>query len=598
MKSKYLLAIGLTLSHLSHAQAQNNFTEIEVSLAAGQAVGSGLSMALRGEQPSLSVITNSGQLLFLSQQDGVWNQSVVDEGLSTQLYTVSDSLQSSHVYLHGMALIAYFDEVNGCLKLAQFSNDEWIITTVDGGGGNAVGAYPEMRVLADGRVAICYQDVSNNDLKWAVGTPHTGFELATLSTTGGAWCSFYDDDSILFSEADQVYIARSTNGVWQTSSTGMSGTQPTGGTSLDGTREMYASQPKSSWTSLNESDLALQNLWHPLGGEEFIGDFFNNGACPDFEPNVGVAYREIVRSALFGSSVSIYAFLKDNGSETTFNVSTYSAGGLPTIRCVDLEKTRQGNFRIAYTYSLHNSFQDKEVIKIASRATAAPTYTDSDADEIDDAWEITRFGNLGTAGAGTDADSDQWSDRDEFIAGTDPLDSDSDDDGVADGVESLAGYDPLDSNQAPGSGNPDDMDGLDDSWELSYFGNTDAGPDEDPDSDGLDNIAEYELGTHPLVSDSDADGYLDGYEVSLAFSAIDATHAPRFAISMTKASSSLELRVPSRLLHQYQLQTSLDLTEWTAESEPLSGNGGDLLITAQPSAGQSFYRVQETRVEP
>jgi uncharacterized repeat protein (TIGR02543 family) len=42
-----------------------------------------------------------------------------------------------------------------------------------------------------------------------------------------------------------------------------------------------------------------------------------------------------------------------------------------------------------------------------------------------------------------------------------------------------------------------DGDSLPDSWELQYFGNLDKGPADDPDGDGLSNLAEYQLGTNP-----------------------------------------------------------------------------------------------------
>jgi len=46
----------------------------------------------------------------------------------------------------------------------------------------------------------------------------------------------------------------------------------------------------------------------------------------------------------------------------------------------------------------------------------------------------------------------------------------------------------------------DDNDGMADSWEITYFGATnapDGGPDEDKDEDGVTNLGEYRAGTHP-----------------------------------------------------------------------------------------------------
>jgi len=47
-------------------------------------------------------------------------------------------------------------------------------------------------------------------------------------------------------------------------------------------------------------------------------------------------------------------------------------------------------------------------------------HSDTDGDGIDDAWEMQWFGNLTTAGIGTDSDGDGQSDAAEAIAGTDP----------------------------------------------------------------------------------------------------------------------------------------------------------------------------------
>ncbi len=55
-----------------------------------------------------------------------------------------------------------------------------------------------------------------------------------------------------------------------------------------------------------------------------------------------------------------------------------------------------------------------------------------------------------------------------------------------------------------------DGDGLDDAWELQYFGNTSQLATNDFDSDGIINWGEYLAGLHPTNSDQDADGLIDG----------------------------------------------------------------------------------------
>lgn len=43
-----------------------------------------------------------------------------------------------------------------------------------------------------------------------------------------------------------------------------------------------------------------------------------------------------------------------------------------------------------------------------------------------------------------------------------------------------------------------DGDGLDDAWELRYFGSLGANPNDDPDGDGVNNLGEFRAGTDPL----------------------------------------------------------------------------------------------------
>lgn len=52
--------------------------------------------------------------------------------------------------------------------------------------------------------------------------------------------------------------------------------------------------------------------------------------------------------------------------------------------------------------------------------TTTVAYPDSDHDGIADAWEIQHFGNLSTAGIGTDQDGDGQTDAAEYAADTDP----------------------------------------------------------------------------------------------------------------------------------------------------------------------------------
>lgn len=102
----------------------------------------------------------------------------------------------------------------------------------------------------------------------------------------------------------------------------------------------------------------------------------------------------------------------------------------------------------------------------------------------------------GSAYSLIDSDSDLLPDDYEELYGTDKNDSDSDDDGVLDGYEILLGLDPL---------NPDsDGDGIIDG-------------EEDYDQDGLTDADESIYGTNPMLGDSDLDGLTDYEEIFTYF---------------------------------------------------------------------------------
>lgn len=166
----------------------------------------------------------------------------------------------------------------------------------------------------------------------------------------------------------------------------------------------------------------------------------------------------------------------------------------------------------------------------------SPVAGDSDNDGLPDWWEILHFRSnpeetdeeiLAKYTGASDADGDSYDNATEYAAGSDPTDPDSvpgdidadglDDDwelayfgGLSQGpnddpdgdyatnlMEFGEGSDPTNPFSYPDSENGGAGDGLNDGWELAFFGNLDQGPGDDPDNDGFTNEEEYEAGTDP-----------------------------------------------------------------------------------------------------
>ncbi|MFC1582647.1 hypothetical protein ACFL4W_03830 [Planctomycetota bacterium] len=177
---------------------------------------------------------------------------------------------------------------------------------------------------------------------------------------------------------------------------------------------------------------------------------------------------------------------------------------------------------------------------------------DTDADDIADSWEVNRYGGPEFCDPAADDDGDNLTNLEEFNAGTSPTDPDTDGDGIPDDWELANSLDPADAGDAALDGDSDnltnleeygintdpaiadtdgdsfqddiditpvdadaDNDGMPDAWETTYFADATAGvPGDDGDSDGLNNLAEYQTGTVPTDDDTDGDLFLDGADAT------------------------------------------------------------------------------------
>jgi len=139
-----------------------------------------------------------------------------------------------------------------------------------------------------------------------------------------------------------------------------------------------------------------------------------------------------------------------------------------------------------------------------------------DEDDDNDGRTDLEENNVGSDQLLVDSDNDGLTDLEEFNLGTNPLSEDHDDDGFFDNVDNCpvnANADQLDTDedlQGDACDTDDDNDGLTD------FEEADLGTDPllaDTDKDGLTDFEEVSLGiTDPMLDDTDIDGALDGVD--------------------------------------------------------------------------------------
>lgn len=124
-----------------------------------------------------------------------------------------------------------------------------------------------------------------------------------------------------------------------------------------------------------------------------------------------------------------------------------------------------------------DSYTNLQEFQAGSNPTnSLSTPLDKDADGFPDAWELTHFGTL-ALGQQDDPDNDQFTNQQEYAAGSQPNNSDS---------------------------TPNDVDGdkLPDAWEMSNFGSLAQNTSGDPDNDAYTNLQEYQAGTNPASASS------------------------------------------------------------------------------------------------
>ena len=122
--------------------------------------------------------------------------------------------------------------------------------------------------------------------------------------------------------------------------------------------------------------------------------------------------------------------------------------------------------------------------------------------------------------------------------------------------------------------NDHDWDGLDDAWEIQYFGSINGlggGAGEDPDGDGMTNLDEFRAGTNPLDPRS-----------FLRISGVETTGGQH------------RISFPTATSRRYRVERTLTLLPggWSTLADNLQGTGGTLEVTDATSGNNAaFYRL-------
>ncbi len=179
------------------------------------------------------------KLATLARDAGTWTKKVVDSSADVGLYASIDLAEVAHTATSGFTVydttvaVAYSDVTNGDLKYARLDLDDttatWYVAVVDDLSGVAnislnLHAGPS---TTGTQAQIAYQDVKNQDVKYAYRTPPNGVWLVeTVAGAGnnGASVALTFDASdlptvVYFDGTDRAVFEaeRSTSGVWSKS---------------------------------------------------------------------------------------------------------------------------------------------------------------------------------------------------------------------------------------------------------------------------------------------------------------------------------------------------------------------------------------------
>jgi hypothetical protein len=173
-----------------------------------------------------------------------------------------------------------------------------------------------------------------------------------------------------------------------------------------------------------------------IGWMDWSGDI-NNGAVIGEYVCSGYIYAANVGWINLGNGAPTNGIYYQNVSGNDFGVNNDGFGNLrgyaygANIGWINFENTGAPKFDLktgklsGYVYSANCGWISLSNASAVVQTDRVAPGADSDGDGIADAWELQHFGNLTTANATSNADGDPATDRQEYLAGTNPLDATS-----------------------------------------------------------------------------------------------------------------------------------------------------------------------------
>lgn len=114
----------------------------------------------------------------------------------------------------------------------------------------------------------------------------------------------------------------------------------------------------------------------------------------------------------------------------------------------------------------------------------------------------------------------------------------------------------------------------------------------DTEDDGLTNYQEIVLyGTDPTLSDTDGDGFLDGYEVFTGKLPLDPQSKPAL---VAEARTAIEFTFPAAIGKTYRIEDLTDLITWITVEGGIAGTGRQVQrFYSTFNVAKRYFRVEE-----